>query len=341
MAVTTYDNKQIEVLDAGKAYYPVVALAFSYAVLEFTNGTAGAKRVITCGTDSITITNDANGGAVMSLLPFIRADVESRNVLNLPFGTPPSNPWRGKLTVSVSVENGTTESASLTIYYIYGDYAPSGVVPTEYWCDFMDDTTGGSYVLIDWADHYTNAVPNDLNAFRACWTNLNTLTGGANDGNTYNVLIFQGGKIVKTGLKYRLAKDCRTDGVRRVRWIDSNGNIHIRKLTLAGETQAGALGDSYQRPHDYKEITNGYDRGDDVWTEIAATRQITLGDDAIPAERFNDLREIATTPIIEVYENGAWTRCNVTDFSVERDYKKNTFTLNVTLTAPTYTVQKF
>ena len=84
-----------------------------------------------------------------------------------------------------------------------------------------------------------------------------------------------------------------------------------------------------------------YDRGSDTWANITATRQVTLGDESIPIERFDDLKEIATSPIVEMYESGSWSRCNVTGFAVERDPRKATFQLTVTLQAPTYTVQEF
>lgn len=337
-----YNNTNTTTLTAGELTTPIVALAFSYAMATFANCTAGAKIKLSCNSKSIDVVINSNGTANVSLLPFIKDDMAAR--LERPIGNISTNFMRGQLSIAVSNEDSDTTDVTVAVFYIYGDCAPRAVYATEQWCDLNSDSDNYSPFYLDLATNYTNGVPNTLAAFQNCWANGSTITPFYN-GMVYTCIRFYGDKIVQDNITFNVNTDCRTmPYIRRVRWIDSNGNLHCRKLVFAEEAEGGTVGDSYQRPHDVKAIANGsgnYDRGSDTWANITATRQVTLGDESIPIERYDDLKELATSPIVEMYEQGAWTRCNVTGFTVERDPRKASFNLTVTLQAPTYTVQEF
>ena len=322
---------------------PIIANA-SYCVLQFAGTTtnAGEVRHIKVGTNSITLTLDANGKGVVSLMPFMRADMETRSVLDHPMGNT-NNKWRGVLDLVVSEPNSESGEERLLIYYIFGDCPPRDDMVSEVWRTYNTATGDYNVLELDWADHYSSAgVPNSLDSFRS---NLNDpalwVTPPSEANNTVNVAAQEVDSNIITRVNsgnnkiYHFDIDCRADGVVQLRWIDSGGNENTRKFTKGVETQSGAAGDSYTRPHDYRVINSHYYAGRDEWANITPTRTLNVGDDAIPIEQFDWLRGLVTSQAVEMLEDNVWVRCNLGDASVERDPKKGVFAFSIQLILPT------
>ena len=135
-----------------------------------------------------------------------------------------------------------------------------------------------------------------------------------------------------------------------VKWLDARGGINSRLLTFAGESEGGATGSTYNRFHWTKAKNtsgDGYWCGTDKWSQRTATKQITLGDDNIPQEQFSWLASLVQSSCIEVYAESSagakvWQRCNIVDSAIERDPRKTTFSLTITLEMPPiYEPQQF
>lgn len=335
MALTKYNNYTTATLSSGITIeHPKIAV-LSYCTLSINGGAShsGERRTITCGGKSITFYLDGNGAAVVSLLPFMRNDMAARKVQDEPIGTGCN--WRGLLSVAVSLGNLASTETTLSIYYIYGDCPPMVTPPSVEWLTYNAGGLEYSYANIDWASHYTDGVPNDLAALRGVWNNITSLLHPTGDtAATFSVLRVCGRESYEYDLTINFAYDCRVDGVVLVRWLDCDGGIHTRKLTLASEAMSGSASSRYTRHHDYQEIVNGYNRGSDEWVDITAQRTITIGDNCIPANQWPELKTLPISNCIEVYMDGAWVRCNIANTSTERDAKKPIISVTVTLNLP-------
>lgn len=343
----TKANVQTQTLADGViASAPLVALAYSYAILDFEGNAAHANESISveCNGYGIDITLDGDGKASLSLLPFIRMAVLGAVILDNPLYCETGadfqqNNYRGYIDVSITEANALP--ITMRVHYIFGNYVPKGEEVTDLYFDYLPD--GETWVNVDAASHYDlNGVPVE---FEDNWCNINEIVEEEPDGDfvlPLEVAWFYGGDDIRFNtINYHFHYDCRVANIVKVRWLDTNGNINIRKFTSGGRSHGGAAGDSWMRPHTMKDISLGYDRGKDQWANITANETITLGDDAIPMTHFDWLKTLTSSAAVEVFKGNAWTRANFGEASVECDPRKQTFSMSLTLILPTDDVQQF
>ena len=340
-------NIQTQILaDGVVASAPLVALAYSFAVLTFEgNAThAGNKIAVAVGDNTMTLTLDPSGKASMSLVPYIRESVVASDALDNPLycddeATLQENKFRGYIDVVIT----ETSQAPITmrVNYIFGNYAPKGEKVTDVWMDY--DANGDTWVNVDSASNYSSAgLPTN---FEDNWCDINKIVEDDPSGDfvlPLDVAWYYGkDNIYFSTVNYHFRYDCRTDNVLKVRWLDANGNINTRKFALAGRSHGASASNTWQRPHDYKEIFLGYDRGRDEWANLTANETVTIGDDAIPVTHYDWIKTLASSAVVEAYMGGAWTRCNIGDASIECDPRKSVFSATLTLIVPTDDVQQF
>ena len=340
-------NLQTQVLADGViASVPLVALAYSYAVIAFEgNAThAGNNIAVSSNGHSITVTLDASGKAELSLLPFIRNAVLNATTLDNPLYCESGadfqqNNFRGYIDVVVTESNQSP--ITMRVHYIFGNYAPKGELVTDVWMDF--DANGETWCNVDSAAHYNaNGVPVD---FEDNWCNINEIIEEVPSGDfvlPLDVAWFYGKDDIQfRTVNYHFRHDCRVDNILKVRWLDTNGNINTRKFTLSGKSYGASVTNPWQRFHNTKEIALGYDRGKDEWAEITANESLSIGDEAIPIEQYDWLKGIASSPVIEAYMGGVWTRCNIGEPAINCDPRKAVFSITIALSIPTDDVQQF
>ena len=343
----TVANLQTQILaDGVVASAPLVALAYSFAVLSFEgNAThAGNTIAVECGGQSITITLDSDGTATMSLLPFIRAMILGAIVLDNPLycdegATFQQNNFRGYIDVSIT-ETGQLPM-TLRIHYIFGNYSPKGEEVADLWMDY--DPNGSTWVNVDAAANYdANGVPVN---FEDNWCKVNDIIEDDPGGDfvlPLEVAWYYGkDDIVFNTINYHFHYDCRVANMLKLRWLDTNGNINTKKFTLAGRSHGGATTNTWQRPHPVKEISLGYDCGLDEWSNITANETITIGDDALPIQQYDWLKTLASSAVVEAFMGNVWVRVNVADASMQCDPRKASFSVTLTLKMPTDDVQQF
>lgn len=334
--------------------YPAIAIAFGYCTLKFSSTNSahdgGNVHTLTMGDYSIKVTLDKYGKAEVSLLPFIRAYMAQSGVLDLPLESDGSltavdNVMRGVFSLDVSEANTTDVEQTLTIHYIYGSNQLE-VIANKYRSLNTGDYLGTWVTLDYFADNDSHGIPTDDGDWIACNYNINR----AFPSQTFiqaMVTQYRGSSIVNGGVNYHFIEDCRIEGVKAVKWLDKYGGINIRKLTFAGENFGASHGDSYTRPHHDRNISNvDYYHGDDKWEELTPTTTYNLGDDGIPMELFDWLSGLAASPVVEMWTGkvdgaGKWVRCNIGNVSVERDPRKASFSLSLSLIVPTDIVQQF
>lgn len=330
--MATYTNNSTLTLASGtKITFPNIAVG-SYNVISFegTSANAGEVRYVTVGSDTIKLTLDADGNAWLSLMPFMRADAQANNVQDKPCA---NNYWRGLLSVEISSHTSTTTEESLSVYYILGDCPPRKTPLTDVWITYNSD--GNNMITRDWTSNYSSGVPTSLAAFRSNWNTIST-PPTADTVNTYDVVQVCADMIFTGNVNYHITYDKRTVDVVLLRWVDGNGNIGTRKFTIGGEQYGGAISDTYQRPHNERVIvSNSYYYGNDEWSNVTPQRTITLGDDNIPMGQWDWICSLATSQSVEMYEDGVWKRVNITANSVERDPRKSSFSVSLTISVPT------
>ena len=340
-------NNQSQILGSGVvATAPLVALAYSYAVLEFEGNSthAGNNIAAACNGHTITITLNTDGEASLSLVPFIREAVTLNNTLDNPLycdssATTQDNGFRGYIDVTITETSQTP--MTMRIYYIFGNYAPKGEMVTDLYFDY--DPDGETWCNVDDVVNYNaSGVPTN---FEENWCDINKIVESVPDGDFVMPLMvawyYGKDNIQFSNINYHFRYDCRVNNMLKVRWLDANGNINTRKFTLAGRSHGASASSTWQRPHPYKEINLGYDRGKDEWAELTANETITIGDDCIPMTHYNWLKTLASSAVVEAYIDGAWTRCNVTNTTIECDPRKSVFTATVSLIVPTDDIQQF
>lgn len=340
-------NLQTQTLSSGViATAPLVALAYSYAVLSFEGNSthAGNKITIACNDNSITLTLNQDGKAELSLLPFIRSMELEAQVLDNPLYCEAGadfqqNNYRGFIDVTINEEGQLP--MTMRVHSIFGNYAPKGEQVTDLYFDFFPE--GDTWVNVDHASHYTaSGVPVE---FEDNWCNINAIIEDEPTGDfvmPIDVAWYYGKDNIQfSTINYHFRYDCREDNVAKVRWLDTNGNINVRKFVVAGRSSGASVGNTWQIPHSTKEIVNGYDRGRDQWAELQANETITMGDDNIPTTHYNWLKTLAYSPCVDVYLGGAWTRVNLGDVTIECDPRKAVFTASLTLILPADDVQQF
>ena len=340
-------NTQSQILaDGVVATAPLVALAYSYALLTFEGNSthAGNNITIACGGYSITVTLDADGYGELSLLPFIRNAVLASQVLDNPLYTEEGaenvdNGFRGYIDITMTETNQSP--MAMRVYYIFGNYAPKGEMVTDLYFDY--DANGETWCNVDDAANYTaSGVPT---AFETNWFNINEIVESVPTGDFVMPLMvawyYGGDDIQFNTINYHFRYDCRVDNVIKVRWLDTDGNINTRKFGISAQSHGASTSSTWQRPHAIKEIVDGYDRGKDEWATLTPKESITIGDDCIPMTHYNWLKGLASSAIIEAYMGGVWVRCNRGDITFECDPRKAQFSASLTLTLPTDDVQQF
>lgn len=340
-------NTQTQVLMSGVvATAPLVALAYSFAVLNFEGNStnAGNDIEVACNGITLKVTLDADGKAELSLLPYIRDAVLRSGVLDNPLYCDSGaifqqNNFRGHIDVTIT-ETGRTP-LTMRVNYIFGNYSPRGEEVTDLYFDYFPE--GETWCNVDAASNYdANGVPVD---FEDNWCNVNEILDAEPTGDfvlPVDIAWFYGiDDIVFKAVNYHFHYDCRVDDILKVRWLDNNGNINIRKFGVSGRSHGATIGNTWQRPHAHKEIALGYDRGKDEWGAMTANETITIGDDCIPTTHYEWLRTLASSAVVEVYTKGAWTRCNLGDVTIECDPRKATFNASFSLVLPTDNVQEF
>ena len=340
-------NSQSQILASNVvADAPLVALAYSYAVLEFEGNSthAGQKIAVACNGHTITVTLNNDGEAQLSLQPFIREAVLLNGTLDNPLycddtATTQDNGYRGYIDVTITETNQTP--TTMRIYYIFGNYAPKGELVTDLYFDY--DANGETWVNVDDATNYTaSGVPN---GFEGNWCDINKIVESEPSGDFVMPLLvawyYGKDNIQFNTINYHFRYDCRVDNMLKVRWLDQNGNINVRKFVKAGRANGVASSGSWTRPHNYKEIVDGYDFGKDEWRNLTASESLTIGDDNIPMTHYDWLKTLGASACVEAFIGGAWTRVNLGDAKLEADPRKATFTATFTLALPTDDVQKF
>ena len=367
MAWICDNNDGVMLLNRVSVHFPKVALAYSLNLLTFESNAlkAGKQHVVICNGISLTVTLDAMGSAKISLLPFIRQAVLESGAMNDPLSfesvtdqTAP-NKMRGQLTIQILKEGLTTvgnndENVDQTIspFFIFGDYSP--MTPKfEFWRTYdSDNSTPMNYddddiYSYNAGDMSQSGIPTNLTKFQNNWKLAIDVKGTAVTGDftmTRTVCTYSADTEIFRDVTWHFAYDCRTENVMKVRWLDHEGNINQRKLTIGSVSNGGSIGESWNTPHDTKELVNDYDvywHGADLWQNIMPQKTITLGDDAIPINQYEWLKELATTPVVMIKVDNIWQRCNITGSAIECDPRKSTFSISITLTAPTYEVQQF
>ena len=340
-------NDQSQILLSGVvATAPLVAIAYSYAVLDFDGNAlhAGDKITVGVGSNEIVVTLDQWGNAQVSLLPFIREAVLASGALDNPLYCDPDaefqqSSYRGYIDVDIT-EDGQSP-ITMRVNYIFGNYAPKGELVTDLYFDY--DTNGETWCNVDDATHYdANGLPVD---FEDNWCDINKQVEDAPVGDfvmQFDVAWYYGKDDIQfTTINYHFRYDCRTENVLKVRWLDANGNINTRKFAFAGRSHGASASSTWQRPHPYKEINLGYDRGRDEWANLTANETITIGDDCIPITHYDWLKTLASSAVVEAYINGAWTHCNITGSTLDCDPRKAVFSATITLVVPTDDIQQF
>lgn len=333
--------------------YPVIALAFGWCNVNLNGGSGLAGRRVRFAVNSYAVeaTLDADGKADVSLRPFMRAAMNDVGALDDPLETNSLseavyNKMRGVFNLDITDVVSETE-VTVAIYYIYGNNVLE--YNTHRYINYNTGDILGTWTTLDYfADNAADGTPDDPDAFAECNFNLNIHLDNPGSVVPLEVSVYRGEDIVNTVISYHLIEDCRTRGVRAVRWLDSRGGINVRKLTLTTEAHGADVGDSYERPHLTRNVVaaNDYSHGDDRWAAMAAATTVTLGDDAIPAELYEWLRELVTSPCVDMWSGevdgaGKWLRCNVAESGIERDTRKGVFSLTLKLAVPTYQVQDF
>lgn len=342
-------NFQTQTLTDGVvASGPLVALAYSYASMYFSGDSthAGGKITVECNGNAIALTLGNDGSAQLSLLPFIRERVIGSGALANPLyctegAETQQNKMRGYIDVSITEEG--QQPVSMRVYYIFGNYAPLSTPITDLYFDF--DAEGETWVNVDDASNYaSDGTPTN---FANNWCNINEIVDGTPSGDfvlPLNVAWYYNDVISMLGLgtiNYHFRYDCRTTNVLKVRWLDTNGNINTRKFTIASRAHGSSTGVTWQLPHAFKSVVDGYDRGKDQWGDMVASETITIGDECIPITHFDWVKTIASSPCIEVRKNGVWTRVNLGDANIECDPRKAHFSVTLSLVMPTDDVQQF
>lgn len=340
------NSQSVTLLDGVIATAPLVALAYSFAVLTFEGNAshAGNKIFVECNGNTITIVLDQWGQGELSLVPFIRDAIKQAGTLSNPLycdsqSDTQSNGFRGSIALSIT-EDGR-DPVAMDVNYIFGNYAPKGQLVTDLYFDY--DASGGTWVNVDDVANYdANGNPTD---FEDNWCNINEIVATEPTGDFVLPMLvawyYGKDNIQFANINYHFRYDCRVDNMAKVRWLDQNGNINTRKFVVAGTSTGASAGSSWTIPHNTKEIVDGYDRGKDRWAELEAKETITMGDDAIPITHYNWLKTLACSPCIEVYLGGAWTRVNLGDVTIECDPRKALFSASLTLVLPTDDVQQF
>jgi hypothetical protein len=212
---------------------------------------------------------------------------------------------------------------------------------TDLYFDY--DANGETWVNVDDATNYTaSGVPN---GFEGNWCDVNKIVESEPSGDFVMPLLvaWYYGKddIQFNTINYHFRYDCRTDNILKVRWLDTNGNINVRKFVKAGRANGVASSGSWTRPHNVKEIVDGYNFGKDEWQNLTASESVTIGDDNIPMTHYDWIKTLGASACVEAYVDGAWTRVNLGDAKLECDPRKATFTATFTLVLPTDDVQQF
>lgn len=353
--VTINNNLSVTLGTYSTLDYPAIAIAFGYCALRFssTNSAhdAGNVHTLTMGDYSIKVTLDQYGKAEVSLLPFIRAYMASQNVQNLPLetdatNTSEDNAMRGVFNIAVSEANTSTTEETIKIHFIYGTNQLERI--TDKYINYnTNDSLKTWQTFNEYSGNDAHGVPSDDDDWIACNVNINLTYPSA--GATLQMAEAQyiGDKIVNGIVNYHLIEDCRANGVKAVKWLDKYGGINIRKLTFAGVTTKATHSDAYNRPHIDRNVANGnYYAGDDMWETLTPTTTYNLGDDSIPMELYDWLSGLVTSPVVEMWSGdvkgtGKWLRCNIGDVTIERDPRKATFSLSLSLIVPNDMIQQF
>lgn len=351
---TIITNERITTFYGGeKVYTPKVALATSWATMRFEDIGNGVVATITCNGITINLVANSNGKATMSLYPFIMDAV--KNALDNPMPTDGEettmlNPFRNFLVLNVVIGGNAQRAEEIIVPFIYGGANPYAPVFQEY-RDYIPDTSLGTWATFDLAEWYDN-TGEIIAQYTDEWQEANfnlvewlSPTPTDNYTKTIGVALFYGDKITFANLNLSLRYDCRTENVMRIKWLDARGGINSRLLTFAGESESGGTASTYERFHWDKVAdtqNDGYWHGTDKWAQRKATKQITLGDDAISQNQFSWLSGLVQSACIEVYRDGIWQRANIVDSAIERDPRKATFSMTITLElAPDYEPQQF
>ena len=349
VSIPTYvGNHQSATTSSGvDVYAPLVALAYSYALLTIDGGVAAAGKRVTveCGDDSVTVTLNDRGAAELSLLPFIRAAVLANGALEAPLymdagkmSTP--SPYRGLMSVGVTDFDGNR--VGLPVWYIFGNFSPALRHPMDYYYDF--DPYGETYCPIDIATNYAvNGEP--LSDFDRAWVDVNQLVSEQPTGDFVMVIPtahYNGNDAYSLDNRnFHFRYDCRTTNVIKLRWLDTNGGINSRKFTKTDRSRGAAAANQWQRQHAFKEVDEFYDRGSDTWADISATETLKIGDDGIAIRQFDWLKSLVSSPAVEAKFGNTWTRVQVSESSMTCDERRSVFSMSLTLVLPVDDVQQF
>lgn len=348
------DNiRTMTLTDGATVTLPKVALATSWATLTISGANPGDTYNVTSGDGFVKLSINADGEARMSLAPFIELYLsgsdgdmtETDSTQRLA-----RNYFRGFLIVVILHD---TSRDQLTVPFVYGGANPLAS-PNRRYFDYIANGQG-TWLTMDLASNYDDDG-NVLSSAEQSWLNANYNANiySPNDNDkfrwTMTLATFEGGRIRFKRQIINFTRDCRQKDVMQVKWIDGEGQINTRLLTYAGIVEGSETQSSYTRHHWERNaslVGNGYWHGADAWEKRKATKQITLGDDNIPMEKYSWLASLVQSPSIDVWadmgdDNYTWQRANIVDSTIEADPRKTTFSLTVTLALdPTFPTQQF
>lgn len=338
--MATYSNGTMTMIgDGGRLFHPIIAVE-SYCNLGFDGCASQSHRTVTVGDNSVTVTIGSDGKANVSLLPFIRNDIKSRSVQESPF----TRSWRGSLSVQISSADSSAVATTITIFYIFGYFHASNAMDSDVWLTYNSAAGDYNVVGVDWGDHYTNGVPNDLGTFRGIGSDPSEWVSPPTEGSVFTFQVQQvaAGRIYNDDRNFHFALDCRDEGIVQLRWIDADGYPNTRKFALSLEQNGAAVSNTYRILHkEHAIVNNTYDFGRDEWGDIEAQHTLTIGDDAIPQNQWAWLKGLVTSQCVEMYDGGVWRRVNISSPSMERDPRKHTFNFSITIVVFADEIQEF
>lgn len=135
---------------------------------------------------------------------------------------------------------------------------------------------------------------------------------------------------------YRMEADDTECGV-YVRWIDRHGWRRYWLFDEGEHTQADKAGDVLKKVYDgwaYEIETGSY-------MQKTGARSVKIGASLVDEEQLEQLMMLCTSPVVEVYEAGAWIPVNIEPLTVVRDKKRNPLKdIEMVMTYPELMTQK-
>lgn len=168
-----------------------------------------------------------------------------------------------------------------------------------------------------------------------------TLAGLEEPPARYSFTMMNAGNIVdgemeRAEVRVNVVRDCRTQNVIFLRWVDCFGLAHYRKFTKGERTQVSSTESEYQKEpinrHYGIDRTDYIDEGARKWQNKIIAETLAFGDDAIALEHYDDVSSILGACVVELNHGGEmWERVNVSDISLSVDERRHVFDFNANI----------